>query len=170
MEDIDAILQAVEETVMGKRLKGLSQRLTYRNRKSQKPRDLWPLRECSLGSISCSLSYSYWLFIPLYFHIVSTHPTSSASVLLTSYASPYLIHPLYSGSPSISLPAKATPKLELLLYLLQSCCLCCVWTLPPCWLTCLNCWFSYVQRPFTVLFMCCPAHLDFNFHLSLEDL
>ena len=45
-------------------VKDLIRDLTSRNRKSQKPRDLWPSREHSLALISCSLSYAHWLFVP----------------------------------------------------------------------------------------------------------
>lgn len=69
------------------------------------------------------------------------------------------------------LQAKATCEVELLLHLLQSCCLCCVWTFPLCCLTCLDLFFLCGQGPFTFLCICSILpKWNFKFWKSLEDL
>lgn len=88
--------------------KGPSQRVTSRNRKSQKPRDLWPFREHTLALISCSLSYVHWLFVPLSVH--------STSLLLLQFCLLHrlfffpLVCPPYSVSPSIFFASKSHPQ------------------------------------------------------------
>lgn len=119
--------------------KGPCQRLTCRNRKSQKPRDLWPFREHSLPLISWSLFCACCLFLPP----LSVHFASS---LLLRSCILHMLPPTQCALLTLylllcCLQAKATCKVELLLHLLQSCCLCCVWTFPLCCLTCLDLFF-----------------------------
>lgn len=122
-EIFDPILKCGDVTVMGKRTenkykvslkctalslgavkKGPCQRLAHRNRKSQKPGDLWPLREHSLTLINRSLVCAYWLsFTSCCLFYLFT----SAPFMHTTYASSYPMCPSYPVPPSMLFASKS---------------------------------------------------------------